>query len=115
MHIKVTQEAGVSIIHLEGDFLLEPEQFKLRERVHDLIEKGSRNFIIDLTAVKHINSCGLGSLVCAYTSVRRIAGDLKFAGAGAAVQELLNITQLVKIFEMFPTLEQALADHPAKK
>jgi anti-sigma B factor antagonist len=115
MHIKVTHGAGVSVIHLEGDFLLEPEQYKLREKVHELIDKGSKNFIIDLTGVKHINSCGLGSLVCAFTSVRKVDGYLKFAGAGAAVQELLNITQLVKIFDMFPTIDQALADHTGKK
>ncbi len=111
MHLKVTHSAGVSVVHLEGDFLLEPQQDKLREKIHELVEKGSKNFIIDLTSVKHINSCGLGSLVCAYTSARKVEGNLRLAGVGTAVQELLNITQLVKIFDVFPTLEQALADH----
>ena len=53
MHLKVTHSAGVSVVHLEGDFLLEPQQDKLREKIHELVEKGSKNFIIDLTSVKH--------------------------------------------------------------
>lgn len=114
MHLKVTHSPGVSVVHLEGDFLLEPEQNKLREKIHELVDRGSKNFIIDLTGVKHINSCGLGSLICAYTSARKTGGNLRLAGASRAVQELLKITQLVKIFEMFPTLEQALAESPDK-
>jgi anti-sigma B factor antagonist len=108
MHLKVTHGAGVSIVHLEGDFLLEPQQNKLREKIHELVDKGSNNIIIDLTSVKHINSCGLGSLVCAYTTIRRIGGSLRLAGISTAVGELLSMTQLVKIFDISPTLDQAL-------
>ena len=115
MHLKITHNADVSVIHLEGDFLLEPEQNQLREIVHQLISKGNKNFIIDLTGVKHINSCGLGSLVCAYTSARKTGGNLKLAGPGTSVQELLTITQLVTIFDISPTLDLALAGFTGRK
>ncbi|MBA4313677.1 MAG: hypothetical protein C0417_13725 [Chlorobiaceae bacterium] len=111
MQFNVKHDIGFSIISLEGDFLSEGEQGELRKKVCALVDRGKTRLIIDLTDSKHINSCGLGALVCAYTTLRRAGGDLKLAGASRSVEELLKITQLTKIFEISPTVEQAIAEY----
>lgn len=114
MKTNVKKIHGVSIIHLEGDFLGEVDQEKLRKQVRELVEAGSMHIVIDLTHVVHINSCGLGSIVCALTTLRKAGGDLRLVGAGKFVTELLHITQLDSIFRMFPTFEEASAEIQSK-
>ncbi|MDI6766977.1 MAG: STAS domain-containing protein [Bacteroidota bacterium] len=107
MKSSVKKNHGMSIIHLEGDFLSEVDQEKLRKQVRELVEAGSIHILIDLTHVVHINSCGLGSIVCALTTLRKVGGDLRIVGAGKFVKELLHITQLDSIFRMYSTVEEA--------
>jgi len=114
MQFKVKHDSGLSVISLEGDFLSEGEQGKLRDQVHKLVDRGKTKLVIDLAGVKHINSCGLGALVCAFTSVRRAGGDLRLTGIGPSVEELLKITQLTLIFKISPTVKQAIADYQAQ-
>jgi anti-sigma B factor antagonist len=111
MQTKVKNVAGIIIISMEGDFISEPEQIKFRERIRELVEEGKTNFVVDLSLVKHINSCGLGSLVCALTKARRSGGDIRLAGLGSNVEELFKLTQLIMIFKISPTVEDAVAQY----
>ncbi len=111
MQFNVKHDIGFSIISLEGDFLSEGEQSELRKKVRTLVDQGKTRLIIDLTGSKHINSCGLGALVCAYTTLRRAGGDLRLAGVSRSVEELLKITRLTMILYISPTVEQAIAEY----
>ena len=108
MHFKVRSLQGASIIRLEGDFISEVDQEKLRKRVRELAQSGNIHIILDLERVKYINSCGLGSLVCALTVLRKAGGDIRLAGVGSVVHDLLQITQLDKILQIFSSVEEAL-------
>ncbi len=110
MKTNVKKNHGISIIYLEGDFLSEVDQNKLRTQVRDLVETGNKHLVIDLTHVVHINSCGLGSIVCALTTLRKVGGDLRLVGVGKFVKELLHITQLDTIFQTYLTVEEASAE-----
>jgi len=110
MQIKVNHDSGFNLISLEGDFLTEGEQNKLRDQVRMLLDQGKVNLIIDLTSVKHINSCGLGALVCAFTSLRRSGGDLRLVGVNSTVADLLKITQLSLVFKISPTIDKAISE-----
>jgi anti-sigma B factor antagonist len=111
MQISVKSSGGLSTIHLDGDFIGEPDQKKLRDKVRELVNHGHTHLVIDLARVKHMNSCGLGALVCALTTVRRAGGDLHLAVVGSAVHDLLRITQLDGIFRIYPTVDEAIAQH----
>ena len=111
----IKEVEGVSIISLGGDFISEVDQVKLRTCVRELAGEGKIHALIDLTKVEHINSCGLGSIVCSLTTLRKAGGDLKLVGLGKFVKDLLRITQLDMIFPVYPTLEKALKDMRAKK
>jgi anti-sigma B factor antagonist len=76
--------------------------------VKDLLEK-SRQIVLDLGDVTHIDSGGLGTLVSLYASARKVGGDIKLAHIGNHTRELLQITRLVTLFEVFDTVEDAMA------
>lgn len=115
MIIKETHEGGVTVVHVDGDFLSEPDQRMFQERVRELARQGAKEVVVDLARVKHMNSCGLGSLVCALTTLRKSGGDIRLACMGGGVHDLFIITQLEKIFETSPTVEQAVARFSAAR
>ena len=108
MEIMVTAVSGVCVIRFEGDFLSELDHESFRGRIRSLAEEGQLHVAIDLSGVKHINSCGLGSLVCALTTLRTVGGDLRLVRVGEHVWKLLEMTQLNSIFKIYPSLEMAL-------
>ncbi len=94
MNITVSQVGKSTVIKLDGDFISEVDQLAFRDRVHDLAKQGKIDLIIDLSSVKHMNSCGLGSLICALTTVRKSGGDLHVTAVGPEVAEIFRITRL---------------------
>jgi len=111
MEIEVRNTRARTILLLGGDFISEPDQERFRQCFRGLVEGGNKHFVIDLSHVHYINSCGLGSLVCALTTVRKAGGDLALVGAVADVREILAVTRLNTLFEMRPRL----VDFPAKQ
>jgi anti-sigma B factor antagonist len=107
MQIKVKNIDGASILSLAGDFLGDDDHDKLRERVRELVKKKRTHLVLDLADVEHINSCGLGSLVCALTTVRRAGGELHLAGVGVHVGDILRLTHLNTVFQIYPSVSAA--------
>ena len=104
MEIDVRNTRARTVLRLGGDFISEPDQEKFRNRVQDLVAQGNKHLVVDLSHVKYINSCGLGSLVCALSTVRKVGGDLALVGAVPEVRDILVMTRLNTLFEMYPNL-----------
>jgi len=98
----------VMVVHLSGAIYFGEESASLRLRVKDLL-KHSRQIVLDLGGVTHIDSGGLGTLVGLFTSARKVGSDVKLANVGNHPKELLHITKLVTIFEIFASVEDAAA------
>jgi anti-sigma B factor antagonist len=111
----ISSVGNICTVRFDGDFLSEVDHETFREKIHSLAEEGNIHVVIDLAGVKYINSCGLGSLVCALTTLRRVGGDLRLANLGEHVRKLLEITQLTKTFEVYPTLENAVRQFNSQK
>ena len=99
---------GVIVVYLSGAILFREASASLRMFVKDLLNK-SRHIVLDLGEVTHIDSGGLGSLVALYVSARRFGGDIKFANLGTHANEVVRITKLVTVFEVFDKTEDAIA------
>jgi anti-sigma B factor antagonist len=98
----------VIVVRLSGDIYFGEESASLRRHVKDLLGK-SRQIVLDLASVTHIDSGGLGTLVALYTTARKIGGDIKLANLGNHAKEVLQITKLVTVFEIFGRTEDAVA------
>jgi steroid delta-isomerase-like uncharacterized protein len=99
---------GVIVVYLSGVILFREESASLRNLVKDLLNK-SRHIVLDLGEVTHIDSGGLGTLVGLYVSARRFGGNIKLAKVGGHANEVLQITKLVTVFEVFDKTEDAVA------
>ena len=109
MHIKVKHQADTSIVHVEGDFLSEPDQDRFRNRIREIVDQGRRHILVDLSRVAHINSCGLGSLVCGLVVARKAGGELVLLSPGEKIQRLFEITKLNTVFHIYPSMASALS------
>jgi anti-sigma B factor antagonist len=110
MALKTTHSIkdGVVVIRLSGAIYFGEESTSLRVLAKDLLEK-SRQIVLDLGDVTHIDSGGLGTLVSLYASARKVGGEIKLAHIGNHTRELLQITRVVTLFEVFDTVEDAIA------
>ena len=99
---------GVIVVYLSGAILFRESSASLRIFVKDLLNQ-SRQIVLDLGDVTHIDSGGLGSLVALYVSARGFGGNIKFASLGAHANEVVRITKLVTVFEVFDKTEEAVA------
>ncbi len=99
---------GIIVVHCRGEIVLGEELTSLRILVKELLSK-SRQIVFDLRDVTHIDSRGLGTLVALHTSARNTRGDIRLANLGSHLSELLQVTRLVTVFQIFDNVEQAVA------
>ncbi|HZY10136.1 MAG TPA: STAS domain-containing protein [Bacteroidota bacterium] len=115
MQIKEKIDNGVAILTFKGDLLGEPDTSIVRDKIRSLIEDKIKQVVIDLSGVNYLNSSGLGSLIAALTTMRNSGGDLRLARVGEKVQNLFVITQLVKVFDTYETVDRAVTSYQSKK
>jgi anti-sigma B factor antagonist len=100
LDIRETDREGVVILALKGRLTV-GEASSLREKITDLVAKGQSKVILDLAGVDYIDSTGLGSMVICFTSVKKAGGMLKLLNLNKRNIELLLLTKLHTIFEVF--------------
>jgi anti-sigma B factor antagonist len=94
------QVNDVTIVQMKGRIVLGEESASLRDLVRDLLSKGRKKILFNLGDVDYIDSSGLGSLVSAFTSVRRQGGELKLLHLTKKVHDVMQITKLYTIFDI---------------
>lgn len=104
----VNEKYGSVIIDFKGKMIGGPKADQFRHDLHDLILDNKTNIIADLSRVKFMNSNGLGILIGGLTTMRNAGGDLKICGATDQIKSLLMVSQLVKIFDNYDTVEDAI-------
>ena len=110
MALKMTDQMvdGVTVVAIEGRIVLGEESNALREKVKSLLASGQKKIVLDMQNVSYIDSSGLGSLVAAHTSARAQGASLKLSHLGSKFQEILQVTKLVTVFEVYPTEAAAI-------
>jgi anti-anti-sigma factor len=108
MKIGVRQRQGVTVLEPKGKITIGSGDIALRDSVIEALDSGSRKILINLKDVSTIDSSGIGELVAAYTTVTNRGGKLKLVGLPPKVNDILQITQLVTVFEVMETEEEAV-------
>jgi anti-sigma B factor antagonist len=99
---------GVALIALAGKVMLGAEPGVIEQTILKLLSEGDRKFIVDLSAVSHIDSTGIGTFIATLGKVMQAGGTLAMAGATGVVREGFRITRLDRVFRFFPDVESAL-------
>jgi anti-sigma B factor antagonist len=108
MQIAERRVGGVTVLKLKGRLVLEEGDVPLRERIDALIQEGRVDIILNLHDVNYIDSCGVGSVVAKFLSVRRRGGDLKLVSLSERCRHVLEITGLLPILAPLDSEDEAL-------
>jgi len=100
---------GVTVLDLSGRITLGEGSVQLREAVRDLIAKGQKSILLNLEEVNYIDSSGLGELVSAFTTSKNQDATLKLLKLTQKVHDLLQLTKLYTVFEVFDDEAKAIA------
>jgi anti-sigma B factor antagonist len=98
----------VVILDLSGRITMGEGTLILRDQIQKLLRAGDRKVLLNLADVDYIDSSGLGELVTSFTTVRNQSGQLKLLNLTRRVQDLLQITKLLTVFEVFNNETAAL-------
>jgi len=110
MDISVTTQSNVNILELKGKLDL-ANAATLKDQVKQLLDDGSTNVHLTMKAVDFINSSGLGALVSLMKEVRVRKGRLTLSDMVPYVNEIFEITQLSHVFEIYPTVDEAISSY----
>ncbi len=106
--IREREKEGVRILDLKGRLTVGDEVALLRERLRAETAAGHMKIILNLEEVDYIDSTGLGSLVICYTSLQKAGGALKLLNVNRRNIELLVLTKLTTVFEIFNDEQDAV-------
>ena len=81
----------------------------VRELTKRLTSEGGRHFILDLAGISYMDSAGLGLLLSIYATICNHGGDLKLLNVSQRVLEVLKVTNLMQVFDIFEDENQAIA------
>lgn len=101
-------EQNVVVFRLSGKIMGGDDSDKFHSTIKDYISRKMANVVLDLSGVEWVNSVGLGMLIAGQVSVRNAGGRLVLANIDS-IENILMITQLIRVFEHFDTTAEALA------
>lgn len=105
-----THRAGVVVIvDLNGQIRLGESNINLHKTIHELVAAGERNVLLNLANVTHIDSSGLGELVAGHATLEKNDGEMKLLNLTERVSELMMITKLLTVFDVFDDEATAVA------
>jgi anti-sigma B factor antagonist len=95
------QYGAITIVDLRGSIDLGEASLTLRRTIRDLVESARTKIILNFSQVNSMDSAGVGELAGAYVPVKSKGGELKFLNPTKKVHDMLKITQLDKVFEVY--------------
>jgi len=100
MQTSMREVGDVVVLEVGGRITLGEGNMILRDVVRDLVDKGNRKFVMNLAEVLYVDSSGLGELVKAHATVSGKGGQLKLVSLNQRVHDLLQMTRLIKVFDI---------------
>lgn len=110
MSVKLSsrQVGDVTVIDAAGRITLGEGASAFRDMIRDLAAKGNKKLLLNLGEVSYIDSSGIGEMVSGFTTVTNNGGQLKLVGLSKRVKDLLQITKLYTVFEVFDEEPEAV-------
>lgn len=108
LEVTERQAGDVTILDMNGSVRMGEGAIALRNSIRGLIEGGKKKILLNLGAVKNIDSSGIGELIANYTTISRDGGQLKLLNLTDKIQNLLVITKLLTVFDSYDNESDAL-------
>lgn len=111
MKLSTRKVGAVVIIDVEGKILFGEGDTEVKQTVDDLLKKGSKNILLNLANVPYLDSAGLGEIIRCFTTLRKNGGNFRLLSPNRRIIDLLNITNLINVFDWFDDEPSALASY----
>lgn len=107
LEIHETMREGIVVLSLKGRLTV-GESSAIRQRINDCAAIGRVNIILDLSDIDYVDSTGLGTLVICFTTLKKQGGALKLVNPNKRNVELLLLTKLHTVFQVFTEEQDAV-------
>jgi len=108
MKSSIRDLGDIRVIELSGKITIGAGDVKLRELISQAVEDDKNNIVLDLGGVTAIDSSGIGEMVACYTTVTKRGGQLKLMHLSPKITDILQVTQLITVFDVFDDEREAL-------
>ena len=108
LNISERQAGDITILDLKGKVTIGEGSVALRSAIRRLLEEGKKKILLNMLGVGYIDSSGIGELVSSYTSINKDGGQLKMLNLTQKLQDLLAITKLLTVFDVYENESEAL-------
>lgn len=109
MNVSERKNGNITILDCSGNITLGDSADALRDKVRSVLQAGGKQIVMNLSDVSYMDSAGLGELVSAHATAARQGASLKLANATKRLQDLLVITKLSTVFDMYDDEASAVA------
>ena len=113
MKATIREVDSVVVVDVSGRITLGEGCAQLREIVRGQLAKGNKKILLNLADVTYIDSSGIGELVSGYTAVSNQGGKLKLLNLTKKVHDLLQITKLYTVFDVYDDEAKAISSFAA--
>jgi len=108
MNLHMEEHGAVMLLVVKEERLDAHNSGDLKAQMLKLFEEGKNSLVIDLQAVRFVDSSGLGALVSGFKNASSRNGNLKLSGLQLQVKSMFELTRLHRVFEIFSDVEEAL-------
>ena len=109
MKSQIRDHGDVRVVELSGKITIGSGDVKIRELIDESVAAGKKNLVLDLAGVSTIDSSGIGEMVACYTTVTKKGGHLKLLRLSPKINDILQVTQLITVFEVFDNEAEAVS------
>ena len=109
MKSEIRDHGDVRVINLSGKITIGSGDVKIRELIDSALAEGKKTIVYDRAGVSSIDSSGIGELVACYTTVAKQDGQLKLLRMSPKINDIMQVTQLITVFDVFEDEQEALA------
>ena len=108
MNVSTRNREGVTVIDLEGKITIGRGDLALRDAFNAAVEGGARAVLFNLEKVKSMDSSGMAEMGAAYRKMDDIAGAVSLTQIPANVGEILRMTQIITVFDVYENEDEAI-------
>jgi len=104
---KIEIRPGVIVLEMTGQIYMGPDCQRIQQEVEQLLGRSEKRIIFDLERVSYVDSSGVGAIVKCFCTLKKSGGSLRLAGVKGMIANVLKMSQVDKIIEIYPTAVEA--------
>jgi anti-sigma B factor antagonist len=112
--VKRESRPGVVVLEMTGRIHMGPDCQRIEQEVEQLLGRGEKRLIFDLSRVSSVDSSGVGQIVKCFSKLKNSGGSLRLAGVQGMIASVLKMTRVDKVIGIYPTAVEAAGNYLAE-